>query len=324
MRTLVTGGAGFIGSHLVDGLLSGGDQVIVLDDLSTGSRANLSRQGDNSRLEFIEADVRDAAAVGAAVRRCDRVFHLAAMVGVRRVVEQPVTTLQVNEAGTMNVLAAAAERGVRTVIASSSEVYGRNEDMPLKEDSPTILGPTTVSRWSYSVSKLAAEHLALGYGKHGLPISIVRYFNVYGPRYDASGYGGVIARFIEQAITNRALTLYGDGNQTRSFLYVAEAAAATIAAADTPSAVGQVFNIGHPAQTTIDHLAALIIDLCGSRSAVERLPLTAAYGKDFEETTHRRPDTSKAAGLLRFQAEIDLETGLRQTIEWRERAATAA
>lgn len=317
---LVTGGAGFIGSHLVDALLARGDRVVVLDNLSTGRRDNLAQQAGNARLTFIEGTITDPAEVTRAVRGCELVFHLAAAIGVRYVVDDPLGGIRTNVRGTEEVLAAAHREGARVVLASSSEVYGKTpagqEWAPFREDMDSVTGPTTVTRWWYALAKGLDEHLGLAYHRrHGLPVSAVRYFNIYGPRCDPRGYG-VLARFVSQALAGEPITVFGDGQQTRSFTYVEDAVRATMLAGILPAAAGEVFNVGSGSEASVADAAALVLRLTGSASIVIQQEFRAVYGEHFEDTRRRVPDVGKAERLLGFSAVLGLEEGLRRTVDW--------
>ncbi len=316
MNVLVTGGAGFIGSHLVDLLIAEGHTVTVLDDLSVGKLANIAHHLDNPRFRFVRDSILNETALAPLIREADLIFHLAAVVGVRYVVEDPLRAIRVNVRGTENVLDLACQYGVRTVVASSSEVYGKSMRVPLREDDDRLLGPTTVLRWSYAEAKAIDEYIALAYARQGFPVSVVRYFNAYGPRLDPQGYGSVVARFLTQALRGEPLTVYGDGWQTRSFTYVADTVRGTVLAGTKPEAVGQIFNIGSDREISINDLARQILELTGSRSEIVHVPYGEAYGPDFEEARRRVPDTRRAREVLGFVAEVSLEEGLRRTLEW--------
>ncbi|MGC8945187.1 MAG: NAD-dependent epimerase/dehydratase family protein [Anaerolineae bacterium] len=321
MRILVTGGAGFIGSHLVDALMAQGHEITVLDDLSVGKVANIAHHLGSERFQFMNDSVLNIATLERLVRRADLIFHLAAVVGVQYVVEDPLNTIIVNVRGTENVLEVACKYWVRTVIASSSEVYGKSTTVPLQEDGDRLLGPTTVPRWSYADAKAIDEYFALAYAKKGLPVTVVRYFNAYGPRLDPRGYGSVIARFFTQALRGEPLTVYGDGQQTRCFTYVTDTVQGTILAGTVPEAAGAIFNIGSDQEITIADLARRILALTGSSSEMIFVPYTAAYGPDFEEARRRVPDVRRAREVLGFEAEVPLEEGLRLTLNWFRREA---
>lgn len=316
MRVLVTGGAGFIGSHLVERLLAEGYSVTVLDDLSGGRLGNLGDVRDHPGLRVIIGDVRDPAVLQAALEGVGVVFHLAAVVGVPRVLADPLRAIRVNVEGTERVLEACAERGISVCVASSSEVYGKGVRWPAAEGDDLRLGPATVPRWAYAVSKLLDEHLAMAWARRGLRVSVVRYFNVYGPRADPHGYGYVIARFMDQILRGEPITVYGDGQQTRSFIYVMDAVEGTLRAGLSPVAFGHIFNIGHSEEISILALAEKIRAIARSRVPIRFLPLSEVYGPDFEEVPRRVPDVSKARVLLGFEARVTLDDGLQRTWEW--------
>lgn len=316
MHVLVTGGAGFIGSHLVERLLAEGHTVTVLDDFSGGRPENLAAVLDHPRLRLLRGDVTDPHILSAALDGIDTVFHLAAVVGVPRVLADPLRTLQVNVLGTERVLAACAQRGLPICLASSSEVYGKGVRWPAAEDDDLRLGPPTSPRWAYAVSKLLDEHLALAWARHGLPVRIVRYFNVYGPRADPAGYGYVIARFMDQALRGEPLTVYGDGRQTRSFIYVSDAVEGTLRAGTHPAAVGKIFNIGRAEEISIRELAGKVRAITGRPVPIRFVPLPEAYGPGFKDPPRRVPDVRQARTLLGFEARVTLEEGLKRTWEW--------
>jgi len=316
-RLLVTGGAGFIGSHLVDALLDAGYEIIVLDDLSVGKRHNFEHHLGNTRFQFIEGSVLDTHLVRELTAQVDAIYHLAAVVGVKYIVDDPVRGMQVNIKGTENVLEAAQRTGAKVLVASSSEVYGKSTQVPFKEEDNAILGATSVPRWSYALSKMLDEQLAFAYTRQtGLPTVAVRYFNAYGIRLDPQGYGSVIARFITQALRGQPLSVYGDGLQTRSFTYVGDTVRGTIAAMTSDKAVGQAFNIGYPTEVTIVALADLVRDLVGTGVDVTHIPYERVFGADFEEARRRCPDVSRARALLGFEASISLSDGLPVTVKW--------
>lgn len=310
MRVLVTGGAGFIGSHLVDRLIAEGHRVRVIDNCSTGREANLAQIEGHPSLQFLRGNILNDDLVAAALDDVGLVYHLAAAVGVRHVVDDPVWTLVTNSRGTENVLKRAHQAGARVVFASTSEVYGISEALPFREDGPRVLGPTWVHRWGYSTSKALGEHLCFAYADRGLEMSIVRYFNTYGPRMDPAGYGSVVARFVSQALAGEPLTVHGDGEQARCFTYVDETVEATLRAGTRPEALGQVFNIGSGFLHTINELAAQVIAATGSASQVVHIDYEQAYGPGFADTRRRVPDVSRAAERLGWQARVPLELGL--------------
>jgi UDP-glucose 4-epimerase len=316
MRILVTGGAGFIGSNLVDTLMEQGHEVTVIDNLSVGKAGNIEHHLSSERFHFVNDSILNVGTLERLVRQAELIYHLAAVVGPKYVVEDPLGTIITNVRGTENVLELAFKYWVRSVVASSSEVYGKSDAAPLSEDDDRLLGPTIVSRWSYSDAKAIDEYFALAYAKKGLPVAAVRYFNAYGPRLDPRGYGSVIARFITQALQGEALTVYDDGEQTRCFTYVADTVAGTIRAATVKEAVGRVFNIGSDRETSINELVQLIRQVAGCDSEIVHVPFEAAYGPAFEETRRRVPDVTRAREVLGFEAKTTLEEGLRRTVEW--------
>jgi len=316
VRILVTGGAGFIGSNLVDVLMAQGHEVTVLDNLSVGKVRNIAHHLEDERFHFVNDSILNVTTLERLIRQADLIFHLAAVVGVKYVVEDPLNAIITNVRGTENVLELAFKYWVKTVVASSSEIYGKSTDVPLQEDGDRLLGPTTVGRWSYSDAKAIDEYFAFAYAKKGLPVTVIRYFNAYGPRLDPLGYGSVVARFFTQALRGEPLTVYDDGQQTRCFTYVADAVEGTIRAAMVREAVGQVFNIGSDRETSINELAQLIKELTGSPSEIVHVPYDSAYGPHFEETRRRVPDVSRAREVLGFEARTSLEEGMRRTLEW--------
>ncbi len=314
---LVTGGAGFIGSNLSERLLAEGHRVTVLDDLSTGRLSNIAHLMTHPSFHFVEGSVLDRPLVHRLVAEVDGLYHLAAVVGVKYVLDDPLRGMIVNLHGTESVLEAALRSGCKVLVASSSEVFGKSTALPFAEDDDTVLGPTRVPRWSYALSKLLDEHLALAYHRqHGLPTVVVRYFNAYGPRIDPRGYGSVVAHFLGQALTGRPLTVYGDGQQTRAFTFVGDTVRGTIAAMEREVATGKVFNIGSGKEWTVEALAELVRELVPGAGPIRHIPFEAVYGPDFEETRRRLPATARAERLLGFRAEVPLEEGVRRTIPW--------
>jgi UDP-glucose 4-epimerase len=314
MRALVTGGAGFIGSHLTEALIAEGHQVVVIDDLSTGRIDNLSAVAGSSRLSTIWASILEEERLQELVDDVDVVYHLAAAVGVRLILERPVETIETNILGTDRVLRSALKGQKKVVIASTSEVYGKNDAVPLKETDDGILGPTVKSRWSYACSKAIDEFLGLAYCKaQGLPVVIVRYFNTIGAR-QVGRYGMVVPRFVQQALAGRPLTVYGDGEQSRSFTDVADTVAATVALSRHDAAVGEVFNVGTGVEITINALAALVKELTASRSPIVHVPYDEAYEAGFEEPRRRVPDVTKLATLVGFSPQVDIATSLQRVI----------
>jgi UDP-glucose 4-epimerase len=314
MRTLVTGGAGYIGSHLVDRLVHLGHEVAVIDDLSTGNLANLTAvRGD---IQFVEATILDADITDALVADADIVFHLAAAVGVGHIIEQPLRSLVINTKGAENVIAACVKHDRKLLLASTSEIYGKTAKMPMSEDDDRVLGSTTIARWGYSTAKAIDEHLALAHAEHGLRMSIVRYFNSYGPRLDPRGYGSVVANLMRQAIDNEPLTVHGDGSQTRCFTYVDDTVEGTLRAALDLRGEGKIFNVGNDHETSIMDLATTIIAMTGSSSTVQHVSYEQRFGKGFEDTKRRIPDVQRARTLLNFDAGVSLQDGLQRTLAW--------
>ena len=316
MNFLITGGAGFIGSHLAEALVARGDRVIVYDDLSTGRLSNLKSIMKKKNFSFIKGDILDKRLLGGAIKRVDMVFHLAAVVGVRYVLEHPLKTLEVNVRGTENVLSLAHGYRKKVGIASSSEVYGKSENFPLKEDDDRVMGATAITRWSYAATKAMDEFMALAYFREKkLPTLIVRFFNICGPR-QTGRYGMVIPRLVEEALKGEPLTIYGDGKQTRSFTYVADAISAVLALSSIRKAYGQIFNLGSREVVSIEELALKIKEMTASSSPLVYIPYQEAYGRDFEDMRHRRPDITKLEKFLGFSPETKLEEIIRSTIEY--------
>ncbi len=317
LRFLVTGGAGFIGSHLVDALLTAGYAVTVLDDLSVGKRRNFAHHTRNPDFTFVQGSVLDVPLVERLVAQVDGIYHLAAVVGVTYVVRHPLHGILVNAKGTEIVLAAAHHHRRKVLFASTSEVYGKSTRVPLKETDDSLFGPTSVPRWAYALAKALDEQLAFAYHRQeGLPIVVVRYFNAYGPRLEPNGYGSVVARFITQAMAGKPLTVYGDGRQTRSFTFVEDSVRGTITAMETEEGEGMAFNIGMPHEVSIEALAQQIRRMVNPDAPMTYVPYDQAYGKDFEETRRRLPDVSRAEQVLGFRAVVPLEEGLQRTILW--------
>ena len=314
MRTQVTGGAGYIGSHLVDRLVGLNHDVTVIDDLSTGNLTNL--QAVHSDIRFVEATILDADIVETLVGDADVVFHLAAAVGVGHIIEQPLRSLVINTKGAENVIAACVKHDRKLLLASTSEIYGKTAKMPMSEDDDRVLGSTTVARWGYSTAKAIDEHLALAHAQHGLRMSIVRYFNSYGPRLDPRGYGSVVANLMRQAIDNEPLTVHGDGLQTRCFTYVDDTVEGTLRAALDLRGEGQIFNVGNDHETSIIDLATTIIAMTGSSSTVQHVSYEQRFGKGFEDTKRRIPDVQRARAVLDFNEGVSLQDGLQRTLAW--------
>jgi nucleoside-diphosphate-sugar epimerase len=316
MRALITGGAGFIGSHLAEALIAQGHDVTVIDDLSTGQVKNLAAVAASPRLRTHWASILEEERLPEFVDEADVVYHLAAAVGVRLILDRPVETIETNILGTDRVLRCAAKGAKRVVIASTSEVYGKNENAPFKEDDDCVLGPTVKSRWSYACSKAIDEFLGLAYCRSvGLPTVIVRYFNTIGPR-QVGRYGMVVPRFVRQALKGEPMTVYGDGEQSRSFTDVSDTVRATMALSVSAAAIGGVFNVGNGHEITVNDLAARVKALTGSASPIVHVPYEEAYEQGFEDTRRRVPDISKLRATIDFTPEFDLDSSLRKVIAY--------
>ena len=310
MRYLITGGAGFIGGHLTERLLRDGHEVVVVDNFSTGSRRNLQTAATltTGKLRVIEADVVSAAELlDREIHDADRVIHLAAAVGVELVIHDPVRTITTNVHGTENVLVPAARYGKRTIIASTSEVYGKSTKLPFSEKDDLIIGPSTHSRWSYACSKLLDEFLLMAYHRNkGLRGTVVRFFNTVGPRQTGQ-FGMVLPRFASAALKNTPLKVYGTGKQTRCFCHVFDTVRALRLLMERDDIAGRIFNIGGTRSVTMEELAKMTISLLHSRSEIEMVPYDKAYESGFEDMLHRAPDCSAIGELTGWKAEIPLE-----------------
>jgi UDP-glucose 4-epimerase len=307
MRYLVTGGAGFLGSHLSETLLGEGHEVLALDDLSTGSEKNLAAIRDHPKFELTQDTLFHAPVTAELVGRSDAVIHLAASVGVFQIVKSPVRTLETNIRGTEIVLSSAARWGKPTLVASTSEVYGKSAKVPFSEEDDCVLGPSSKSRWSYAASKLVDEFLALSYFKErGLPAVVARLFNIAGPR-QTGRYGMVLPRFVRQALEGGPLTVFGDGKQTRSFAHVKDAVRAILGLIREPRAMGQVYNVGGDREISIEDLAKLVRDRANPAAAIEYLPYDRAYEEGFEDMRRRVPDLRKIGALIGYRPTVSLE-----------------
>jgi UDP-glucose 4-epimerase len=314
MRVLITGGAGFVGSHLAEALLERGDDVYALDNLSTGSIQNITHLKSHPRFHYTIDTVTNEPILAELVDLCDVVVHLAAAVGVKLIVEAPVHTIETNVHGTEVVLKHASKKKKLVLIASTSEVYGKSVNVPFHEDADLVLGPSGKHRWAYACSKLIDEFLALAYWKERkLPIIIVRLFNTVGPRQTGQ-YGMVIPNFVQQALAGRPITVFGDGTQSRSFTYVGDVVRAMVALIDEPRAVGQVFNIGNGNEISINQLAERIKVLTGSGSEIVRIPYDEAYEAGFEDMPRRVPDISKVRSLVGYSPTVELDEILTRVI----------
>jgi UDP-glucose 4-epimerase len=315
MRVLITGGAGFVGSHLSEALLERGDEVFILDNLSTGSIHNVVHLKGNPRFHYTIDSVTNEPVLAELIDRCDIVVHLAAAVGVKLIVEQPVHTIETNVHGTEVVLKIANKKKKLVLIASTSEVYGKSLEVPFGEDADLVLGPTTKHRWAYACSKMIDEFLALAYWKERkLPVIVVRLFNTVGPRQTGQ-YGMVIPNFVRQALAGQPITVFGDGTQSRSFTYVGDVVRAMVALITEPRAVGQVFNIGNGEEITIGDLAAKIKKMTGSRSEIVMIPYDQAYEAGFEDMPRRVPDISRIKALVGYEPTVQLDETLHRVIE---------
>jgi UDP-glucose 4-epimerase len=316
LRILIKGGAGFIGSHLTDLYLERGDEVFCLDDLSTGSIDNIAHVKGHPRYHYTIDSVHNLPVVAELIDQCDAVFHLAAAVGVKLIVESPVRTIETNVRGTEVVLAQANKKKKRVLVASTSEVYGLSNDVPFREDGNLVMGATTKGRWSYACSKAIDEFLALAYWREKkLPTVVVRLFNTVGPRQTGQ-YGMVIPTFVKQALSGRPVTVYGDGTQTRCFGYVKDVVGALAALMDRDEATGEVFNIGSNEEVSIMELARRVCELTGSKSEIVTVPYDEAYEEGFEDMPRRVPDISKVAALTGFRPTVSLDGILQTVIEY--------
>ena len=316
MRILITGGAGFIGSHLSDAYIQRGDEVYVLDDLSTGTIENIQHLKGHPRFHYTIDSVHNQPVTAELIDQCDAIFHLAAAVGVKLIVESPVRTIETNVHGTEVVLSLANKKKKKVLIASTSEVYGLSTDVPFREDGNLVMGATTKGRWSYACSKAIDEFLALAYWREKkLPTIVVRLFNTVGPRQTGQ-YGMVIPTFVKQALAGRPITVYGDGNQSRCFGYVGDVVGALVKLMDHPDAVGQVFNIGSNSEISILELAQRVKQITHSDSDVVFVPYDEAYEEGFEDMPRRVPDITKVSELVGFKPAMSLDGILESVVDY--------
>ncbi len=315
MRALITGGAGFIGSHLAERLLKDGSEVDVIDNLSTGSLSNVEAFKNHPGFEFVEGDVRDAGLLEPLIKKSDLVFHLAAAVGVKLIAEDPVRTIETNISGTELVLDISNKLGRKILIASSSEVYGKNEAVPFREDDDIVLGSTSLSRWSYACSKAIDEFLGLAfYQQYDLDVVIGRFFNTVGPRQTGQ-YGMVVPRFVRSALNNEPLTIYGTGRQTRCFTYVGDLVEAVIGLMVCKKAAGKVYNIGSSEEVSVEELADRIIEITGSKSTKQFVPIEVAYGRPIEDMMRRVPCLERIEKTIGWKPKTKLNETLRLIVE---------
>ncbi len=312
MRNLITGGAGFVGSHLAEHLLERGDDVFVLDNLSTGSISNLDGCRDHPRFHYHIGDALNDPILAELVDRCDRVYHMAAAVGVRLIVEDPVRTIETNISGTENVLHLAAKKKKAVLIASTSEVYGKSTQIPFREDGDMVLGPTSRGRWAYACSKAVDEFLAIAYCRSkGLPTVVARLFNTVGPRQTGQ-YGMVVPNFVCQALAGKPITVYGDGRQSRCFGYVGDVVPALVRLMDTAKCYGQVYNVGNDQEISIEGLAKLVRDKVDASLTIKYIPYSEAYkAADFEDMQRRVPDLTK----IRRDIGYEPRTGIAEIVD---------
>ncbi|NOT25371.1 MAG: NAD-dependent epimerase/dehydratase family protein [Acidobacteria bacterium] len=315
MKALITGGSGFIGSHLAERLLELNHDVAVIDDLSTGSIENIAHLKRSPRFSYIVDSITNESLLAEMIDGSDVVFHLAAAVGVKLIVERPVHTIETNVHGTEVVLKHANKKRKLVIIASTSEVYGKSADVPFRENADLVLGPSEKHRWAYACSKLIDEFLALAYWKEKkLPVVVARLFNTVGPRQTGQ-YGMVLPTFVRQALAGEPITVFGDGTQSRSFTYVGDVVDALVALASEPRAVGEVFNIGNRGEISIHHLAERVKAQAGSHSPIQLIPYDQAYEAGFEDMPRRVPDISKLNALIGYEPKVGLEEIIRRVIE---------
>ena len=317
MKALITGGAGFLGSHLAEALLARGDTVYLLDNLSTGSIENIEHLKNAPRFHYAVDSVMNEPVTAEMIDRVDVVFHLAAAVGVRLIVESPVNTIETNVHGTEMVLKLANKKKKKVLVASTSEVYGKSEDVPFREDADLVMGATTKGRWSYACSKAIDEFLALAYWKEKkLPVVVFRLFNTVGPR-QTGRYGMVIPNFVKQALLRHPITVFGDGTQSRCFTYVSDVVGVLVRLAEEPAAVGQVFNIGNDREEiTILDLAQRVKARTASKSEIVRVPYDQAYEEGFEDMPRRVPDLTRLRALTGYEPQVHLDEILDRVIEY--------
>ena len=316
MRALITGGCGFIGSHLAEALLARGDEVTVVDDLSTGRFQNIEGLVGTPGFHFAIETITNEAVMDRLISECDIIYHLAAAVGVEQIVREPVRVIETNIKGCETVLRIGARYRKKVMLASTSEVYGKSNAVPFHEGDDRVLGSTTQSRWSYACSKAMDEFLALAYAKElSLPVVILRFFNTVGPR-QTGRYGMVVPRFVQQALRNEPITVYGDGQQTRCFTYVGDTIRAVVGLAQEPSAIGDVYNIGSTEEVTIEELARRTVRLAESSSQITYIPYDQAYEQGFEDMRRRVPAIDKIRAAIGWEPQVDLDGILTRVIAY--------
>ncbi len=313
MKVLITGGAGFLGSHLVEAFLKRGDEVTVLD---TGSELKIKHLLPDKKFQYIKETIFNEKMLDSLAMKADLIYHMAAVVGVEHYVEDPYKVLNVNVNGTQRLLEAAFKYGKKVVFASTSEVYGRSKQIPFQEDGDRVLGSTRIDRWCYSTSKAVGEHFCFAYKKMGLPVVVVRYFNIYGPRLDKLDVGRVITIFLGQILRKEPITVIGDGKQTRCFTYITDAIEATVKAGLLKEAEGEIFNIGTDKESTILELAQEMKKICHSESPIVFVPQQKIYGESYEDVPRRVPEITKQKKVLGVTPKVPLSEGLRDTIDW--------
>jgi UDP-glucose 4-epimerase len=318
MRILITGGAGFIGSHLADKLLEMGNTVAVIDNLSTGDFANIRHLIDNPNFSYTIDSILNKDALDKLVKKSDQIYHLAAAVGVKYIIDNPLLSLQTNIAGTENVLELANKYKKKALVSSTSEIYGKNNNVPFKEEDDRLLGSTHITRWSYSASKAIDEFLALAYFREKkLPVVIVRCFNTVGPRQTGQ-YGMVVPKFVKSALLNHPLTVYGDGKQTRCFAYVDDVVDGMIKLMSEKKAEGEIFNIGNDEEISIEELAHKIKKLTNSKSKIEYVKYEDAYEEGFEDMLSRKPELAKIKKFIGYKPKVNLDNILQKIINYFE------
>jgi UDP-glucose 4-epimerase len=320
MKILITGGAGFIGSHLADRLIADGHDVTAVDDLSTGSIKNIKQHQQNGRFKLEVDTILNAALMDDLVSKCDRIYHMAAAVGVKLIMNRPVETLETNVKGTEMVLSIANKYKKKVLIASTSEVYGKimngNNSPPLKEEADRLMGATTKRRWAYACSKAFDEFLALAYHEEKkLPVIIARLFNTVGPRQTGQ-YGMVLPNFVQKALIGKPIIIYGDGSQSRSFTHIADVVEALVRLMEEPAAVGQVINVGNKEEITIRDLALMVKKMTASASEIENISYDRAYGPGFEDMQRRSPDITKLRNLIGYEPQHDLRSIVQSVIDF--------